>query len=390
MSQQKDDFLAGEDLDDLYFLLDGGHLDDDDGFNVEINAAVSEVADAEVFQTFKCNQCEKVCKSKRGLTRHINTKHKKTTLDNEASDLDSLQKLPFSKLSIIVENCAAIVAGDMCLPEATRKVFENFNFSLEETNMLWEKMKPLIDGFNGNAENFYAEFYGLLTENILSFKFEDIIFTNILMTEVANHVIIHLTKKNTDTVDSNKVFTSISDREMKCLQYISGYIVHKFHSKFRFSKQCASNFNRQCVAILQACKIDTDDSQTLVNARDRGGLWKVNKRMQGIFLKSECIFRSETSKFTVKIVCTDIVNHMLQNCTIISNYKSLCYDIDPKVNGEVSLNLLEQMLTLFIRLRTFSFAKDVREKHKAAKKSTKKRALRTEIKKGSSSTDNGH
>ena len=28
----------------------------------------------------------------------------------------------------------------------------------------------------------------------------------------------------------------------------------------------------QCVAILIACKSDSDDTQTLVNARDRGGL----------------------------------------------------------------------------------------------------------------------
>ena len=39
------DFLAREELDDLYFLLDGGFLDDDAKFNVEIDAVVSEVAD---------------------------------------------------------------------------------------------------------------------------------------------------------------------------------------------------------------------------------------------------------------------------------------------------------------------------------------------------------
>ena len=78
---------------------------------------------------------------------------------------------------------------------------------------------------------------------------------------------------------------------MKCFQYISGYNVHKFHNKFRFSKSCSNNYNRQCVAILKACKVDSDDTQTLVNARDRGGLWRVSKNMQNLFWKSECIFR---------------------------------------------------------------------------------------------------
>ena len=45
------------------------------------------------------------------------------------------------------------------------------------------------------------------------------------------------------------------------------------------------------------------------------------------------------------------------------------------------------MLTLFVRVRSFSYA---REKHKAAKKLSRKRSLRTEIKKASSSTESGH
>ena len=265
-------------------------------------------------------------------------------------------------------------------------MFKSFSFSLEETNILWEKIRHIIDGFKGNAEKFYGEFYGLLAENIIPFKFEDITYTNILMVEVANHILIHLSEKNTDTIQPPKVVSSISVKEMKCLQYIS---VHKLHNKFRFSKKYTSIYNRQCVAILKAYKTDSDDTQTLVNARDRCGLWRVNKRIQNLFLKCECIFRSKTSRFSVKIVCTDMVNDMLQNSTVISNFKNICYDIDPKVNGEISMNLLEQMLTLFVRLRTFSFAKDVREKHRAAKRLTKKHSLRTEIKQASSSTDGG-
>ena len=178
---------------------------------------------------------------------------------------------------------------------------------------------------------------------------------------------------------------------MFTIHQCSGYIVHKLHNKFRFSKNFSSSeYKIQCVNILKACKTDSDDTQTLVNARDRGGLWKVNKRMQDLFRKCECIFRSKTSQFTVKIVCAEIVNIMLQDCTISTNFKSICYDVDPKVNSEIGLNLLEQMLTLFVRLRTFSYAKDTREKYKAAKKLSRKRSLRTEIKQASCSTDGGH
>ena len=68
MAQKDGDFLAGEELDDLYLLLDFG---EDVNFNVEIDDVVSVVG----VSNEKCEQCEKVCKSKRDLARHIDVKH---------------------------------------------------------------------------------------------------------------------------------------------------------------------------------------------------------------------------------------------------------------------------------------------------------------------------
>ena len=189
----------------------------------------------------------------------------------------------------------------LCLPEATRNVFQNFTISLQEANLLREKLRPITDEFNGNAEKFYAAFYGLLVENLLPIKF-DITITNILMSEVANHIFIYLSDIN---INTNKgpaeVILSITEKETKCLQYISGYIVHKLHNKFRFSKSCSNDYNRQCVAILQACKIESDDAQTLVNARDRGGLWRVNKNMQALFLKVSVFSDQKQLSFLSKL-----------------------------------------------------------------------------------------
>ena len=105
MAQKDGDFLAGEELDDLYFLLDGGFLDDGADFNVEIDAVVSEVAVDPSDSTYRCDKCDKVCKSKRGLSRHTNTKHAaEPTSLNEPTDMNwmsekdavSLKKFPVS------------------------------------------------------------------------------------------------------------------------------------------------------------------------------------------------------------------------------------------------------------------------------------------------------
>ena len=56
--------------------LSGGFLDDDIGFNVELDAVVTEVSnEGEDIVVFRCKQCDKVCKSQHGLMRLCNSKH---------------------------------------------------------------------------------------------------------------------------------------------------------------------------------------------------------------------------------------------------------------------------------------------------------------------------
>ena len=107
--------------------------------------------------------------------------------------------------------------------------------------------------------------------------------------------------------------------------------------------------------------------------------------MQGIFIECEKIFRARTSTFQTSIDSTSLVSEMLQNFHVVSSYKLICYGVEPKVPDEICFNILEKMLMLFTRVRTFSYAKD-----KSKKKQVKKSSLRTEIKKASSSTDMGH
>ena len=109
--------------------------------------------------------------------------------------------------------------------------------------------------------------------------------------------------------------------------------------------------------------------------------------MQIVFLKCEIIFRSHTSGFKTSLICNDIVQETISCGDVTSNYKAICLEVDMELEKEISKNLLEDMLTLFVKTRAFSFAKDIREKHKAAKKKTANRSLRTEIKRASSTPD---
>ena len=69
---------------------------------------------------------------------------------------------------------------------------KNFVFTSEDSLQLLQKLKYIVEDFSGDAEKFYSGFYGLLLDNLLPSKFEDENVTNILMTEAANHILIHL------------------------------------------------------------------------------------------------------------------------------------------------------------------------------------------------------
>ena len=95
---------------------------------------------------------------------------------------------------------------------------------------------------------------------------------------------------------------------------------------------------------------------------------KVCKKMQDIFVECEILFRTKNSTYTSSLLCKDLVTQSLKNITINSNLNDIL-SVDIHMKREFRINLLEHILTLYFRVRAFLFAKDVREKHKAAHKS---------------------
>ena len=92
MAARQEEFFAGKDLDDLYALLDNGFLNEDVDFEKDLAALViAESHEA----NFCCDECSKVCKTQRGLTRHKNTKH---------SSSRSSSGVPVSSETIIEKN----------------------------------------------------------------------------------------------------------------------------------------------------------------------------------------------------------------------------------------------------------------------------------------------
>ena len=104
-----------------------------------------------------------------------------------------------------------------------------------------------------------------------------------------------------------------------------------------------------------------------VNVLNRGGLWKVNEDVIAIFSVAEAYYLSLTKKLQNKIVSKDAlmenlwrtyVNALMENCVVLESFAKVRRSSPDNIKKEIAFNLLEDLLTLYIRVRTFSFVKD--------------------------------
>ena len=268
-------------------------LNEDTEVNSHVDQIISKVSKTDaVAIVFSCDKCKKSYKTERGLTRHKNNKHS-APYPGESED-DSIQKkLSSSLLKVIVINSAEKLHNDECFPQDKCSLFckEKFAFSDEDASVLWGHLKDIIEYFEGDAEEYYPSVYILFLDNLLPKKFKHRSITNLLMQEVANQILSHLTDSRLSTLETPSTTSSfLTEKDRNKLQYLGGYILHKLHSKFRFGKDWSRQYNKECATILEGCRVENDTSQTLVNIRDRGGLWRVEKRMQTIFSHCEIMY----------------------------------------------------------------------------------------------------
>ena len=120
-------------------------------------------------------------------------------------------------------------------------------------------------------------------------------------------------------------------------------------------------YHQQCLSFLEADKC-VRETVSLPEHRDvdvlnRGGLWKVNEDVIAIYSVAEAYFLSSTKKLQNKIVSKDIVNALIENCMVLESFAKARRSSPDNFKKEIALNLLEDLLTLYIHVRTFSYVK---------------------------------
>ena len=87
---------------------------------------------------------------------------------------------------------------------------------------------------------------------------------------------------------------------------------------------------------------------------------------------------------------TKIVSELMAKPSVLVYYNTMRRRSELFVKKEIALNLLADMLSLYIRVRSHSYAKNKQQEHKMNKDTTKAKSLRTERKRANASLESGH
>ena len=118
------------------------------------------------------------------------------------------------------------------------------------------------------------------------------------------------------------------------------------------------------MSLLLDGKTDSNPNAKLVEALSRGGLWFINENMERIFVIAENYFCIKVSSYINKITVFDMVKKSMEFPQVQSIFKLIIDSADVEISKVVAKSTLYGILTLYIRVRSFSFAKDTVEKHK--------------------------
>lgn len=114
--------------------------------------------------------------------------------------------------------------------------------------------------------------------------------------------------------------------------------------------------------------------------KDGGGLWNPKEYLTYILVTAELQFCVQIGKEVSHKICVDkIVDNLLQQPVLRSKWNMLVEECGCKISKGRSNIFLDQILSLFIEIRSFSYAKDIVQEYKVQQKVAQKKGLRKDI-----------
>ena len=264
---------------------------------------------------------------------------------------------------------------------------KNANFSVSP-----EQLKNLTRTINKfkvkSTEKFYTKFYvNIVTSADTFVTCTDSSSSILMLTKLCTILIGIRQQKKEDYAFSAANARKISERERAGLQYLGGYIISNTYSSMKRSIN-AEKMDKMKLSMSTVKTFKNEEKpqyQRLVAALDRNGLWYITQDLEDILMMAEKTFCYEVqNRKELKMIDQDyIVSKILPLCLDSMNKSLANSDID--ISKKDSKDVLQALIKLFVRVRSFNFAIDVVQKTKLriAIQNNAKKSLRQNLKKTS-------
>ena len=165
--------------------------------------------------------------------------------------------------------------------------------------------------------------------------------------------------------------------------YVAGYVVSKL---FQTSKRKNGEHKEELNSLLQSMK--SSGTSSFIASRTRGGLVNPSENLVGILEEAEKTFRQQVceSKLTLRNIPVEtICNLALKSPKVKSLWENIVLTAGVNTTGQTQKLCLENLIKLYLKVRSFSYARDYLNKHKIKEKKTRQKALRKDLKRSADS-----
>ena len=346
--------------------------EDEEAIVEEVTEAVSEMSGE---KSFPCAKCDKICKSKGGLTRHVRAKHLNESSTNVPSQ--ATQTLTKEQLNLIVEN----IKGKITKDGYWDKEMVGHMDAVKCNELLYSKVSPLYKKFTCkmNQDKLLTDFYPLILTSCELLKCINQQLCSLIMISMPDHLVALAKKGNKEPSSGESIggdSEQLAEHERGPLSYIAGYVLSKLKKNSRVKE---NDELRVLVDNMTTSGIENP----YIEARSRGGLITPCNDLVLILEVVEVLFRkfvSSQSAVVKTIPCDQLCNDALGSPLLKSLWDNIIEDCRQSVTNQTAKLCLENIVKLYLKVRSFSFAKDFITKYKIEEKSRKSKSLRKELK----------
>lgn len=354
-------------------------LIEESDLNIDLEECVNEgVDECNLTKSFPCGLCSKICKSKGGLTLHTRAKHgEKTAVTKSVSPLTS------EVVGEIVDKATQSVVKSKLYGDAMTKLFGEAD--LKASKDLVKHLATLYDQYceKLDRDKLLKNFYKLMPESGRMFKTESKNMTapayNLIMIQIPDLLVGFYKRGNVK--EKLPDIKAIEKSEFGPLSYVAGYVISKMYRKSKVSARKETPEQLELQSLLLSMKSLQDNEY--IDSLSRGKLWNPCENLLAITAECEKVFRQHSAGLVREIPLQQVRADILQKPKVKSAWDAILSDASlAKSKTSVTDVCLENIVMLYIRVRSFSYTKDVVTKMTIKEKvKFHKKALRKTLKK---------